>query len=112
MHQRKHERYIPTTLIEAINTITENQLGTIANISLGGFLLTSQVDDIPEGAIYQLRLQESSDQTTLTPINLGATCLWHSEAASPGSYWSGFEILDISPQDEQALKSYIASLHG
>ena len=111
MNERKQERYVPSTLIEAINTVTEQQLGTVANISLGGFLLTSQEDDIPEGAIYQLRLQAQDGQTGVN-LNLGAICLWHSEASSPGSYWSGFQILDISPQEEQALKSYIASLHN
>lgn len=111
MNKRKQERYIPATLIEAVNTITDAPLGTLANISLGGFLLTSQVE-IPEGAIYQFRLHECNEPGTMEPIQLGAVCLWHSEASSPGSYWSGFQILDISSQDEQLLKSYIESLRS
>ena len=112
MNKRKQERYVPATLIEAVNTVTDTPLGTLANISLGGFLLTSQIDEIPEGAIYQFKLQECNEPVSMEPIHLGAVCLWHSDASSPGSYWSGFQILDISPEQEQLLKSYIASLHS
>ena len=110
MHKRAQERYTPRTVIQATNAMNEETLGTLANISLGGFLLTSQHNNVPDGAVFQMILEEQSDGGERLNINLGATCLWHSDATSPGYYWCGFQIIDISPEDEKKLKSYIDSL--
>ncbi len=104
MIKRKYKRYSPHALMQVVDTLNDSLLGNIVNISLGGFMLASHRIIIPEGAIYQLKLQE---QQSATDIELGATCLWQTEANATDNHWSGFQIIDISPKAEAALKSYI-----
>jgi len=93
--------------MQAINNLEGTLLGNIVNISQGGFMLSSHDTIIPEGGIYQLKLLE--EQSAMV-INLGATCLWQTEANAANSHWAGFHIIDISSADEELLKSYISSL--
>jgi len=107
MYQRKHERYTPVSIVRAINSLDNTFMGSVVNISQGGFLLSSHSIIIPEGAIYQFQLAEESLGVS---INAGATCLWQTEASAVDSHWAGFQIIDISPEDEKSLKSYISDL--
>ncbi len=60
------------------------------------------------GEIRQIQLidNESGDPD----ISVGAICLWHEEANARYSYWSGFQIIDISPEDQEKLDRYIRLL--
>lgn len=107
MHKRQHQRHTPKALLSAVNALDDTLLGNIVNISQGGFMLASHNTIIPEGAIYQLKLQES--QSTAN-IHLGATCLWQTEANAADAHWAGFQIIDISAEDEASLISYISDL--
>lgn len=109
MGKRQHKRYTPGSLMQALNVLDDALLGNIVNISQGGFMLASHGSTIPEGAIYQLRLQE---EQAAMDISLGATCLWQTEANATDSHWSGFQIIDISAEDEARLISYIAGLES
>jgi len=109
MGKRQYKRYTPGSLMQAVNALDDHLLGTVMNISQGGFMLASHGSIIPEGAIYQLRLQE---EQTAMDINLGATCLWQTEANATDSHWAGFQIIDISAEDEAVLISYIAGLEA
>lgn len=107
MQQRKHDRYTPKALMRAINALHDVAIGNVVNISQGGFMLSSHGIIIPEGTIYQLQLMEDSAKLN---INAGATCLWQTEANAKDSHWAGFQIIDISPEDEETLKSYLSGL--
>lgn len=110
MSARKQERYTPINVLEAINLLSDESMGTVANISGGGFLLTTQDYQIGEGSIFQLVLREHVGTESTDIATLGAACLWHSEAASPNTFWSGFQIIDIQPEDEERLMLYIETL--
>ncbi len=60
------------------------------------------------GEIRQVQLidHENGDPD----ISVGAICLWHDEANAKHSYWSGFQIIDISPEDQDKLDRYISFL--
>lgn len=110
MKKRVHERYTPKGTVRVINILTNDSIGAIANISLGGFLLIAEDVTIPEGAVYQLRIVSGDEGTPDYEINVGATCLWQTDASTAGSIWAGFQIIDISDGDEIKLQDYIASL--
>lgn len=85
--------------IIVLDRISETSLGTIANISSTGFMLvTNRFIDID--SVFQLNLDSSSFSTS---IDIGAVCLWTSEASSADSFWCGFHIIDISDSAQAEL---------
>ena len=76
-------------------------LGTLVNISSGGFLLYS---DQPVGLnrVFQLRI-DMPDGATGKIMELGAESLWVSDANQPGDYWTGFQIIDISARGRERV---------
>lgn len=95
----------PGTLhvVDTINNIT---IGTIANLSSTGFMLvTDQLIEVD--SVFQLSLQSASDALD---IHLGALCLWHAEAGAVETYWSGFQIIDISDRAQHQLDHLVELL--
>ncbi len=71
-------------------------------------MIVSEGEHPSPGTIHQLQL---IDHNSGDPdITLGATCLWLDEASASDSYWSGFQIIDISAKDREILNNYIQSL--
>jgi hypothetical protein len=83
-------------------------VGVLVNVSTNGFMLASEGHHPDSGALHQLKLLETDSQAL--NITLGARCLWEDEASAEDTYWSGFEIIDISEKDQQILNNYIESL--
>ena len=86
-------------LLTVFDRINETSLGTIANISSTGFMLvTDHFIDID--SVFQLNLESSNLDCS---IDIGAVCLWTTEASSADSFWSGFHIIDISDSAQADL---------
>jgi len=107
---RKFERYVPDNNVRVFNSITDKPIGSVVNISMGGFLLITESPSIPEGAVFQLTLRCRNDEKSISDVSLGATCLWHARGNSRDNNWNGFQIIDISEDQEAALKNYINTL--
>ena len=108
MNKRAHERFSPQSTIHVIDKLSGNAMGVLINISEAGFMMLSE-GNCPEGGdIHQVQLidHDSGDPN----ISVGATCLWNDEANARHSYWSGFQIIDISPEDQVRLDDYIELL--
>jgi len=85
--------------IIVLDRISQTSLGTIANISSSGFMLvTNRFIDID--SVFQLKLDGGSFKNS---IDIGAVCLWTTEANSADSFWSGFHIIDISDSTQAQL---------
>ena len=108
MHHRAHQRLTPRSTIQAIDTLDGKALGVLVNISHSGFMLLSEEEHPEPGAIHQIKLQDLGN--TELDISLGATCLWQEEASAANSYWSGFQIIDISDDNQEQLNRYLESL--
>jgi len=108
VHQRVHDRYSPRSTVQVINSLNGRAVGVLVNISREGFMIVSEGEHPSPGTIHQLQL---IDHNSGDPdITLGATCLWLDEANASDSYWSGFQIIDISAKDREMLDNYIHSL--
>ena len=110
MHKRAHERFSPRSTIRAVNTLDGRALGVLVNISSSGFMLISEEDHPTPGSIHQLQLVDLGNQEL--SISLGATCLWQEEASASNSYWSGFQIIDISDNNREQLIRYLKTLNA
>lgn len=107
--RRQYDRYAPSAVVRAVNELTGESFGVVANISQGGFLLMGGGLFVANG-VYQLRLSSDDDGAPPLSIRLGASCLWRCDGQTSGSYWGGFTIIDISDADEAALLEFVGAL--
>jgi hypothetical protein len=105
---RRHERRPVRSRIEVTDTMSGDIIGHLGNVSEDGLMLVSQVE-LSEEAIYQFNFTLHGRNGASALIEVGAICLWCSESSLPGTYWSGFKIVDISPEN---YAEFIASFAG
>lgn len=86
--------------------IADKDMGTIGNLSETGFMLVTR-SDIEVDSVFQLEL---SDNSSGQKIQIGAVCLWNSQASTQQMFWSGFHIIDISAEAEAILRDIVARL--
>ena len=110
---RRAKRKRAVEAIDVIDTVTEQIIGRIGNVSESGMMLfaTSQMMD---DALFQLRfvLPDESGRGRNRAINVGSHQLWSDAANLPGQFWAGFRIIDISPEDAAHLRAWIEQPGG
>jgi len=104
--RRAKRRKVPDT-IEVYDTMTDQVVGRIGNISETGMLMLATVPGMDD-ALYQLRFSLNSARGKHA-LEVGAHQLWSDAANSPGQFWTGFRFIDIGRQDAQVLREWIES---
>ncbi len=101
---RRMPRRTVTGLIEVIDVMTEERIGHLGNLSVGGMLLIAGVPLVEDG-LYQLRfsLPDSDGQS----IEVGAHLLWRDDASAPGQSWAGLRFLGWAPQATRSLREWV-----
>ncbi|MTI15222.1 PilZ domain-containing protein [Sansalvadorimonas verongulae] len=89
------------------NNFTEELIGQLVNLSPSGFMLTSP-KAIPDGTVLQLRVDIEKKSGEGHSVQVGAESLWQKASHNGHQHWSGFRILDISPQDTQFIQELVA----
>jgi hypothetical protein len=118
MHEkRKHPRFDladegwRATLTDQV---TGNRLGEVVNLSLGGMMILGAAV-LEAEHLYQVDLTAMGPGGERESFAAGVLALWSSPAGRPGSSWTGFEIIDISPADRERLAALTGSFtpqHG
>ncbi len=80
-------------------------LGELVNLSTDGFMAISP-DCIVCGTVCQLRIPLVQGDRNVE-ILVGAESLWCDDANDSGSYWTGFQIIDISPEHQEILNTVV-----
>lgn len=108
--QRGAVRKTLSSIVQVFDTVTGERIGHIGNISESGVMIIGPAEMV-EGNLYQMNftLPEGDDGPSVT-FHLGAHCLWCSEAESTGTWWAGFEIIDINDQDADTLSHIVVAL--
>lgn len=101
---RRMPRRTVAGLTEVIDAMTEEPIGHIGNLSVGGMLLIASVP-LAEDALYQLRfdLPDSDGHG----VELGAHVLWLDGASAPGQSWAGLRFLGLAPQATRSLREWV-----
>lgn len=96
--------------VPVIDTMTEETLGRLGNVSETGMLLISDAP-LQEDALYQLRFQirDARGRAYGEPIEVGAQLLWCGQANTPGQTWAGLRFLTISQDHQLQLRTWIES---
>ena len=100
--RRQARRTVPG-MMEVYDTITEEPVGYLGNVSVGGMLLIANralVDD----ALYQFRFALPDDMGETQPLEVGAHVLWVDDASAPGQSWAGRRFPGLSPEAPRRLR--------
>lgn len=101
--KRRHVRIDITWPLKVIDTMSNESLGLMVNVSRDGMMLIGE-KVVVDGAVYQVELHFGGDQDSL---KLGIECLWSSEADSEDKSWSGYRIIDMRQEDSGLLNALI-----
>ena len=106
--QRKLQRQELSTTILIRNSMTRELIGELANITVEGLMIISD-QEMNTNSIFQFCLELPEAIHGQTKIELGVDCLWSRHAENVNRHWSGYQIIDASPE---ALKTIDALIGG
>ena len=94
--------------IEVLDTMTEQVIGHLSDLSETGMLLILN-HPLVSDALYQLRVRLPDQQGRDHALEVGAHELWSDQAAAPGQVWTGFRFIDISAEDLAFIRTWVAA---
>lgn len=94
--------------IGVMDTLTDQLMGRVGNVSESGMLLIASVP-VVDDAIYQLRFHVRDASGRETPIDVGAHLLWSARANTPGQTFAGLRFLTIEASPLEALRNWVNS---
>jgi hypothetical protein len=94
--------------IEVLDTMTEQVVGHLSDLSETGMLLILH-HALTSDALYQMRFKLPDAHGVDHPIEVGAHELWADQAAAPGQVWTGFRFIDISAEDLNFIRNWVAA---
>jgi len=110
--QRSSQRKRAETTIQVSNAITGQWVGHIGNLSVDGMLLISD-QRLPDDALFQFIFQlPDAAGGRARNLEIGVHEQWSEAANVPGQFWTGFRIIDISPEDYEILYDWVMSPQG
>ena len=102
---RRSKRRRAADVIEVFDTMTEQSVGRIGNISESGMMLIAS-RRLHDDALYQLRFT-LDDGVRPRALEVGAHHLWTDDANVPGQLWAGLRFIDIATDDAKHLREWI-----
>lgn len=103
--QRRKNRVTIPEHPQILDAHSGKVLGELVNLSADGLMLVSQ-DCISGGTVCQMRIPLVRGDRKVE-ILVGAESLWCDDANSSGSFWTGFQIIDISPEDQEIVNTVV-----
>lgn len=106
IESRRQPRRAVSGRVEVYDTILEETIGHLGNLSAGGMLLIAN-RALPDDALFQFRF--SLPGAGGEPLEVGAHVLWQEPAGTPGQHWVGMRFLGLAPDVVRHLRAWIAS---
>lgn len=94
--------------IDVIDTMTDRAVGHLSDLSETGMLLILS-HALVSDALYQFRFRLGYENGKDRFVMVGAHELWSDQAAAPGQVWTGFRFIDISGDDLNFIRSWVAA---
>ena len=103
--QRRQRRVAIPDHPQILDAHSGKILGQLVNLSVDGLMAVSP-RSINCGTVCQVRIPLIvGDQSA--EIQIGIESLWCEDANESGSHWTGFQIIDISPEHQKILNSVV-----
>lgn len=97
--------------VEVYDTMTDEVIGRLSNLSETGMLLIMN-RVLMNDALFQLRFNLPDQNNVIRSIDTGAHELWSDDASAPGQVWTGFRFIDVSPTDAAFIRDWVDSPGG
>ena len=107
--QRRSDRKTLSSIVPVFDAMSGERIGHIGNVSAGGLMVICQIA-VGEGHLYQLNFVLPEAEEPEQEFNVGAHCLWCSEAQSTGTFWAGFHIIDATDEEFESLEDIVLQL--
>ena len=101
---RRATRRAMSGTVLVTDTMTEEVIGRIGNLSASGVLLIAS-KPLTDDALYQFRFA-LPDNTGTQTVEVGAHVLWIDAASAPGQSWVGLRFLGLSTETTQRLRHW------
>jgi len=108
---RRARRKRAVEVIDVHDTMTEQSVGRIGNLSESGMMLICAQPPY-EDALFQFRFTVHSEDGRPKAVEVGAHHLWSDQANSPGQYWSGFRFIDMGQDSLATLREWVGGSRG
>lgn len=102
---RRAPRRHVTESVPVIDTMTEQVIGQLGNLSETGMLLIASTP-LVEDALYQLRFHLGGSGTAVA-IAAGVHLLWAVPANTPGQSWCGFRFLTLPDEHRGHIRDWV-----
>ncbi len=106
-NNRAHPRIRIDTQITVTDTNSGQIIGTLGNISPGGFMLISE-ESLPLNRLYQFNISFPQPDGSSRSVRIGADSLWSQQLPDKTTFWFGFQIIDVSEEDAQLIEALCA----
>ncbi len=110
-HHRKHQRQELNTTILIRNAMNRDFIGELVNITVEGLMIISD-QEMSTNSIFQFSLELPEPINGMTHIDLGVDCLWSRSAENVDRHWSGYQIIDASPEALETIDALISGYAG
>ena len=94
--------------IDVYDALRDVYLGRLVNIHTQGLMLVGDVS-LDEDRLYELDLHLPSESDNKQVVRIGVDCLWARAADQNGKHWTGFSIIDSTPQAAEEIHKLIQS---
>jgi hypothetical protein len=108
--RRQPRRPVPG-MVEVYDTIVEEPVGYLGNLSIGGMLLIAN-RSLPDDALFQFRFNLPDEFEAAQPLEVGAHVLWQDKAGAPGQSWIGMRFIGLSPEAAHRLRVWTSQAEG
>lgn len=108
--RRARRRKVAETIL-VTDTMTDNVIGRIGNLSETGMLLIASAP-LSEDALYQFRFHLPHARGREVVLEVGAHLLWLDHASAPGQAWAGVRFLGVSEEQAEQLRHWIDAPGG
>lgn len=105
---RRARRKRATDFIQVVNTMTDEVVGRVGDLSHSGMMLLAE-RPLLEDALYQLRFNLPDARGRSRTVEVGVHELWSAPVAGEDMFLCGFRFIDISPEDETLLAGWVES---
>jgi hypothetical protein len=105
-NRRKINRRYLLYFVRVYNASTRQQIGNLVDITPQGVMIVS-LEPIPAGQDIRLRLELTTDVAEEPFLEFPARSIWCHPDLEPTLHNTGFEILELTPEDTRIIQKII-----
>ena len=92
--------------IDVYDSLRDVYVGRLVNIHVQGLMLVGDIH-LEEDRLYELDMHVPTADGQKQVLRVGVDCLWARAADQNGKHWTGFSIIDVTPQTIEEIRKII-----